>query len=77
VSPPGGLHGPEDKAREKIDAALVASGWIVQDREDMNLTAGRGVAVREFKARKYSEGLPAKLPARLRPLPFLASYRGP
>ncbi|MGH7333047.1 MAG: type I restriction endonuclease [Candidatus Rokuibacteriota bacterium] len=43
------LSGPELKARAEIDAALSAAGWIVQDREAMNLSAGRGVAVREFK----------------------------
>jgi len=39
---------PEDRARESIDKLLTAAGWIVQDRKDTNLTAGRGVAVREF-----------------------------
>ena len=39
---------PEQKARHDIDAKLAASGWIVQDREDLDLTAGRGIAVREF-----------------------------
>jgi type I restriction enzyme R subunit len=47
LSPPG--SSPEQKAREKIDAALAEAGWIVQDRDDVNLSAGRGVAVREFK----------------------------
>lgn len=41
--------GPEQKARAQIDVALVAAGWIVQDRDEINLSAGRGVAVREFK----------------------------
>src|SRR6185437_3782943 len=27
---------------------LVASGWLVQDRDELNLTAGRGIAVCEF-----------------------------
>ena len=40
---------PEAKARETIDLRLAESGWIVQERDEMNLTAGRGVAVREFK----------------------------
>jgi type I restriction enzyme R subunit len=40
---------PEQKARQDIDAALEAAGWIVQDRAAMNLAAGPGVAVREFK----------------------------
>ncbi|MBM4263545.1 MAG: DEAD/DEAH box helicase [Deltaproteobacteria bacterium] len=39
---------PEQKARREIDAKLIASGWKVQDRADLDLTAGRGVAVREF-----------------------------
>lgn len=40
---------PEQQARQKIDAALTAAGWIVQDRDEMNLAAGLGVAGREFK----------------------------
>ena len=40
---------PEQKARQDIDAALEAAGWVVQDRAAMNLAAGPGVAVREFK----------------------------
>ncbi len=40
---------PEQEARQYIDAALVAAGWVLQDRANMNLTAGLGVAVREFK----------------------------
>jgi type I restriction enzyme R subunit len=39
---------PEQIARREIDAKLIASGWLVQDRNDLDLTAGRGVAVREF-----------------------------
>lgn len=40
---------PERKAREQIDAGLISAGWVVQDRDEMNLSAGQGVAVREFK----------------------------
>ena len=40
---------PEQRARQDIDAALEAAGWIIQDRAAMNLSAGPGVAVREFK----------------------------
>src|ERR1700682_1589522 len=40
---------PEQKARQEIDAKLVASGWLVQSRGDLDLTAGRGIAVREFQ----------------------------
>ncbi len=39
---------PEDRARAEIDAKLSACGWIVQNRDEMNLSAGPGVAVREF-----------------------------
>ncbi len=38
----------EARARVVIDAQLAACGWQVQDRKDMNLYAGQGVAVREF-----------------------------
>jgi len=40
---------PEEIAREEIDAQLAQAGWKVQSREDMNLDAGNGVAVREFR----------------------------
>lgn len=39
---------PEQRAREKIDDGLRASGWAVQDKDALNLYAGQGVAVREF-----------------------------
>src|SRR5664279_1766565 len=39
---------PEEKARESIDGMLVAAGWIIQNRTDANIDAGRGVAIREF-----------------------------
>jgi type I restriction enzyme, R subunit len=38
---------PEARARQHIDAMLTRAGWLVQDRRDVNLTAGPGVAVRE------------------------------
>jgi type I restriction enzyme R subunit len=38
----------EQIARDAIDAMLTASGWIVQSKKQMNLTAGLGVAVREY-----------------------------
>src|SRR6266851_2275399 len=39
---------PEQRARQTIDALLTAAGWQVQDRAALNLSAARGVAVREF-----------------------------
>jgi len=44
---------PEQEAREKIDLALVSAGWVVQDADETNLAAGRGVAVREFPLPKH------------------------
>ena len=42
---------PEARARRQIDAQLEAAGWHVQDRDDLDLAAGRGVVVREFPMR--------------------------
>ena len=39
---------PEQKARKKIDRQMEECGWIVQDIRDMNISAGTGVAIREF-----------------------------
>ncbi len=39
---------PEEKARENIDRQLDQCGWAVQDYRQMNISAGAGVAVREF-----------------------------
>ena len=39
---------PEALARQSIDAQLIACGWTVQNRPEVNLHAGQGVAVREF-----------------------------
>ena len=39
---------PEQQARQRIDEQLVKCGWDVQDHADMNISAGPGVAVREF-----------------------------
>ena len=43
---------PEDRARQNIDKLLDAGGWMLQDRRAVNITAGRGVAVREFPMKK-------------------------
>lgn len=34
----------EARARVEIDRQLVACGWVVQDRKDLNLYAGQGAA---------------------------------
>ena len=40
---------PEQLARQQIDAQLIASGWIVQDKKSLNFNAGPGIAVREYQ----------------------------
>jgi len=45
---PGAGISPEQESRQEIDRQLVQTGWIVQDYRDMNISAGPGVAVREF-----------------------------
>ncbi len=39
---------PEQKARDNIDKQLIACGWIVQNKGQINLGSGTGVALREF-----------------------------
>ena len=39
---------PEEKARHEIDQLLEAAGWKLQNRQDLNLGASLGVAVREY-----------------------------
>ena len=43
---------PEQETRIEIDKLLAAAGWSVQDRDKVNLTAGSGVAVREYPLKK-------------------------
>jgi type I restriction enzyme R subunit len=40
---------PEERARQQIDLLLQESRWIVQDRSEINLAAGPGVAIREAR----------------------------
>jgi type I restriction enzyme R subunit len=42
------MPSPEEQAREEIDRLLSQAGWIVQDKSAVNLSASRGVAVREL-----------------------------
>ena len=39
---------PEEKARRSIDRQLKQCGWIIQDADEMNISAGLGVAIREY-----------------------------
>ncbi|MGY3055669.1 type I restriction enzyme R subunit [Pedobacter sp. UYEF25] len=39
---------PEQIARDHIDAKLIECGWVIQSKKAINLSAGLGVAVREY-----------------------------
>ena len=40
---------PEQKAREKIDRMLIASGWVIQNMDSIDFSSQFGVAVREYQ----------------------------
>src|SRR5579864_757675 len=40
---------PEDRACANIDRLLTAAGWLIQNRDSINIEAARGVAIREFQ----------------------------
>lgn len=40
---------PEQIARDKIDRMLEDANWVVQSKKEINLSAGKGVAVREYQ----------------------------
>ena len=44
----GKMGNPEQDARRQIDKLLVQAGWRVCDADQTNITAHRGVAIREF-----------------------------
>ncbi len=39
---------PEQIARDNIDSALIRSGWVIQDKDKINLNAALGVVVRYY-----------------------------
>lgn len=39
---------PEQIARDNIDKQLIACGWVIQNKTQINLAANIGVAVREY-----------------------------
>ena len=39
---------PETKARQQIDQKLEQAGWVIQDMKQLDLSAGVGIAVREY-----------------------------
>ena len=49
------MPSPEELARAKIDALLQQCGWILQNRSTINLSASRGVAIREALLKDRNE----------------------
>ena len=47
---------PETRARREIDGNLEAAGWLVQDLDDLDLSAGRGIAVHATDAKQRIDG---------------------
>src|SRR4051812_42606945 len=43
---------PEELARREIDALLVQCGWLIQDYKKLDLSAGRGMAIREVRLKE-------------------------
>ncbi|WP_417371858.1 DEAD/DEAH box helicase family protein [Gelidibacter japonicus] len=40
---------PEQIARDKIDAMLIKTGWVIQSKDKINLAANKGIAIREYQ----------------------------
>ena len=40
---------PEQRARDKIDKMLIETGWVVQPKTKVDLSANKGVAVKEYQ----------------------------
>ena len=49
------MSSPEELAREKIDKLLAECGWTIQNRSTINLSAARGVALREALLKERDE----------------------
>ncbi len=43
---------PEELAREEIDALLLKCGWVIQDYKKLDLSADRGIAIREVRLKE-------------------------
>src|SRR5437773_7159887 len=49
------MSSPEELAREKINPLLQQCGWVLQNRTTINLSASRGVAIREALLQRRDE----------------------
>ncbi|MAN87864.1 MAG: restriction endonuclease subunit R [Algoriphagus sp.] len=46
---PSSNQNPEQIARDLIDSQLEQAGWLVQSKNEVNLSGGKGIAVREYQ----------------------------
>lgn len=46
-------HTPEQKSRQNIDKELQEAGWIIQDMDNLDITASFWIAVREFPLKNW------------------------
>jgi hypothetical protein len=46
--PAGSSVTPEESSRQEIDRQLAQCGWVIQSRNEMNISAAAGIAIREF-----------------------------
>ncbi len=47
-----GMSTPEELARKNIDALLDQCGWVIQNSRELDLSAARGIAVREVRLKE-------------------------
>lgn len=43
------IQTPEQLARDRIDTMLTEAGWVVQSKQNVDLFANRGIAIREYQ----------------------------
>ncbi|HAH36813.1 MAG TPA: restriction endonuclease subunit R, partial [Algoriphagus sp.] len=46
---PSSNQNPEQIARDLIDSQMEQAGWLVQSKNEVNLSGGKGIAVREYQ----------------------------
>ncbi len=46
------MPSPEELARQNIDALLQKCGWLIQDYKKLDLSADRGIAIREVRLKE-------------------------
>jgi hypothetical protein len=67
------VHPPEAAARENIDRQLMAAGWLILDKKDLNLHASRGVAEQSARYTAAQKWIPQRWAD---PLPFTYESTG-